>query len=86
MHNNCGIYLFAVIKHHWYDYSDLTGRNLAKELLSNQKFAGVEVIYPDINLEVALGGRQTRHEEHRKPRTLETSPYYFANQGAATAM
>lgn len=77
-------YRNGVLQHHWYDHTDLTARSLQKELLSNQKFADVELIYPDINLEAALGGRQ-KPLDCRKPRILNPTPVYFDNQGAATS-
>ncbi|KAK0410120.1 hypothetical protein QR680_004958 [Steinernema hermaphroditum] len=74
----------GVIRHHWYDHADLNGRGLAKELLANPKFSDVECIYPNINMEVALGGRQ-KPVDNRKPRFLQPTPVYFDNQGAATS-
>uniref|UniRef100_A0A0M3I5K0 SH2 domain-containing protein n=1 Tax=Ascaris lumbricoides TaxID=6252 RepID=A0A0M3I5K0_ASCLU len=77
-------YKNGVLQHHWYDHTDLTARSLQKELVSNHKFSDIELIYPDINLEAALGGRQ-RHHGNRKPRILNPTPVYFDNQGAATS-
>ncbi|KHN82381.1 Signal transducer and activator of transcription b [Toxocara canis] len=74
----------SVLQHHWYDHTDLNARSLQKELLSNHKFSDIELIYPDINLEAALGSRQKRHG-NRKPRILNPTPVYFDNQGAATS-
>lgn len=76
--------IISVLQHHWYDHTDLTARSLQKELVSNHKFSDIELIYPDINLEAALGGRQ-RHHGNRKPRILNPTPVYFDNQGAATS-
>ncbi|VDM26979.1 unnamed protein product [Toxocara canis] len=77
-------YRNGVLQHHWYDHTDLNARSLQKELLSNHKFSDIELIYPDINLEAALGSRQKRHG-NRKPRILNPTPVYFDNQGAATS-
>uniref|UniRef100_A0A914X9P4 SH2 domain-containing protein n=1 Tax=Plectus sambesii TaxID=2011161 RepID=A0A914X9P4_9BILA len=72
------------IKHHWYEYQDLTARDIKKELLANPKFQGVDVIYPDIPLEVALGGSKKKKDK-LKPRNLQPNTAYFENQGAATS-
>lgn len=40
------------IRHHWYEHTDLNARVLSKELLVNQRFAQVDLIYPDIDMEV----------------------------------
>lgn len=74
----------GVLQHHWYNHTDLNARSLPKELLTNHKFSEIELIYPDINLEAALGGRQKPHSS-QKPRILNPSPFYFDNQGAATS-
>ncbi|VDD94865.1 unnamed protein product [Enterobius vermicularis] len=74
----------GVLQHHWYDYTDLNARSLQKELLFNHIFAEVEFIYPNINLEAALGGRQKTFD-NRKPRILNPTPVYFDNQWAATS-
>ncbi|CAI4222596.1 unnamed protein product [Auanema sp. JU1783] len=71
------------IRHHWYEHSDLNARSLSKELLDNQKFTHVDLIYPDIDLEVALGGREKPRV--RVPRNLQPDEIYFDNQGAATS-
>lgn len=73
-----------MLQHHWYDYTDLNARSLQKELLFNHIFAEVEFIYPNINLEAALGGRQKTFD-NRKPRILNPTPVYFDNQWAATS-
>jgi hypothetical protein len=72
------------IKHHWYEYQDLTARDIKKELLTNPKFQGIDLIYPDIPLEVALGGNQKKKDK-QKPRNLQPNTAYFENQGAATS-
>uniref|UniRef100_A0A0N5AEK2 SH2 domain-containing protein n=1 Tax=Syphacia muris TaxID=451379 RepID=A0A0N5AEK2_9BILA len=74
----------GVLQHHWYDYTDLNARSLQNELLTNHTFSDVEFIYPSINLEVALGGRQ-KPRNNRKPRILNPTPIYFDNQCAATS-
>ncbi|RCN37944.1 hypothetical protein ANCCAN_16130 [Ancylostoma caninum] len=71
------------IRHHWYEHSDLNARVLSKELLVNQRFAQVDLIYPDIDMEVALGGREKPRV--RVPRNLQPDEIYFDNQGAATS-
>ncbi|KAF8385648.1 sta-2 [Pristionchus pacificus] len=43
--------MHGVVRHHWYEHSDLNARQLTNELLANHKFAHVELIYPDIDLE-----------------------------------
>ncbi|KAK5977299.1 SH2 domain-containing protein, partial [Trichostrongylus colubriformis] len=40
------------IRHHWYEHSDLNARVLSKELLVNQRFSQIDLIYPDIDMEV----------------------------------
>uniref|UniRef100_A0A8R1DPM3 SH2 domain-containing protein n=1 Tax=Caenorhabditis japonica TaxID=281687 RepID=A0A8R1DPM3_CAEJA len=70
------------IRHHWYEHADLNSRSLTSELLTNHKFADVDLIYPDIDLEVALGGRDKPRV--RLPRNLAPDEIYFDNQGAAT--
>ncbi|CAO4380558.1 unnamed protein product [Caenorhabditis nigoni] len=70
------------IRHHWYEHADLNARSLNSELLSNHKFSDVDLIYPDIDLEVALGGRNKPRV--RLPRNLAPDEIYFDNQGAAT--
>ncbi|MFH4977335.1 hypothetical protein AB6A40_004044 [Gnathostoma spinigerum] len=77
-------YKNGVLQHHWYDHTDLNSRSLSKELISNHKFSEVELIYPDINLEAALGGRH-KPKPSRKPRIINPTPVYFDNQGAATS-
>uniref|UniRef100_A0A158P6X6 SH2 domain-containing protein n=1 Tax=Angiostrongylus cantonensis TaxID=6313 RepID=A0A158P6X6_ANGCA len=71
------------IRHHWYEHCDLNARVLSKELLVNQRFAQVDLIYPDIDMEVALGGREK--PRIRVPRNLQPDEIYFENQGAATS-
>ncbi|CAD6193645.1 unnamed protein product [Caenorhabditis auriculariae] len=71
------------IRHHWYEHADLNARSLTSELLSNHKFADVDLIYPDIDLEVALGGRDKPRV--LVPRNLQPDEIYFDNQGAATS-
>ncbi|PIO74083.1 hypothetical protein TELCIR_03909, partial [Teladorsagia circumcincta] len=39
------------IRHHWYEHSDLNARVPSKELLANQRFAQIDLIYPDIDME-----------------------------------
>nr|AAD45535.1 zinc finger protein STAT-B [Caenorhabditis elegans] len=73
---------FLEIRHHWYEHADLNARSLNSELLSNHKFSDVDLIYPDIDLEVALGGRNK--PRIRLPRNLAPDEIYFDNQGAAT--
>ncbi|KAI6190647.1 Signal transducer and activator of transcription b [Aphelenchoides bicaudatus] len=46
----------GIISHHWYDQSDLATRPLNRELLTNNKYAGIECIYPNYSLEQCLGG------------------------------
>ncbi|EYB90572.1 hypothetical protein Y032_0218g2425 [Ancylostoma ceylanicum] len=46
------MHYFPDIRHHWYEHSDLNARVLSKELLVNQRFAQVDLIYPDIDMEV----------------------------------
>ncbi|GMT08865.1 hypothetical protein PFISCL1PPCAC_162 [Pristionchus fissidentatus] len=75
--------LHGEVRHHWYDHTDLNARQLTNELLANHKFAQVELIYPDIDLEVALGGRE-KPSLSRHPRSLGND-IYFDNQGAATS-
>ncbi|PAV68247.1 hypothetical protein WR25_11010 [Diploscapter pachys] len=70
------------IRHHWYEHTDLNARSLSSELLANQRFAQIDLIYPDIDLEVALGGREK--PRIRVPRNLEDE-IYFDNQAAATS-
>ncbi|CAI5451405.1 unnamed protein product [Caenorhabditis angaria] len=70
------------IRHHWYEHSDLNARSLSSELLTNHKFADVDLIYPDIDLEVALGGREKPRVS--RPRNLLPDDIYFDNQGSAT--
>ncbi|CAB3397720.1 unnamed protein product [Caenorhabditis bovis] len=70
------------IRHHWYEHSDLNARSLTTELLTNHKFADIDLIYPDIDLEVALGGRDKPRA--RLPRNLAPDEIYFDNQDAAT--
>lgn len=45
---------FLEIRHHWYEHADLNARSLNSELLSNHKFSDVDLIYPDIDLEVCV--------------------------------
>ncbi|KJH41532.1 hypothetical protein DICVIV_12491 [Dictyocaulus viviparus] len=71
------------IRHHWYEHSDLNARVLSKELLVNQRFAQIDLIYPDIDIEVALGGREKPRV--RVPRNLQPDEIYFENQVAATS-
>ncbi|CAJ0582530.1 unnamed protein product, partial [Mesorhabditis spiculigera] len=71
------------MRHHWYEHSDLNARPLAKELLTNPKFSDIELIFPDIDLEVALGGRQK--PRRNLPKHLQPNDIYFDNQGAATS-
>ncbi|WKX99870.1 hypothetical protein Q1695_014613 [Nippostrongylus brasiliensis] len=71
------------IRHHWYEHSDLNARVLSKELLVNQRFAQIDLIYPDIDMEVALGGREKPRVP--VPRNLQPDEIYFENQGAATS-
>uniref|UniRef100_A0A8R1XZG2 SH2 domain-containing protein n=1 Tax=Onchocerca volvulus TaxID=6282 RepID=A0A8R1XZG2_ONCVO len=73
-----------VLQHHWYDYIDLNVRSLSKELLTNHKFSEIDHIYPDINLEAALGERK-KSSKNKKPRILNPTPFYFDNQCAATS-
>ncbi|GMS77908.1 hypothetical protein PENTCL1PPCAC_83 [Pristionchus entomophagus] len=75
--------IHGVVRHHWYEHSDLNARQLTNELLANHKFAHVELIYPDIDLEVALGGRE-KPSFSRHPRAM-ANDIYFENQGAATS-
>uniref|UniRef100_A0AC34PW71 SH2 domain-containing protein n=1 Tax=Panagrolaimus sp. JU765 TaxID=591449 RepID=A0AC34PW71_9BILA len=72
----------GLIRHHWYDYQELSTRGLARELLSNAKYYGVEFIYPNIDFNKALGGRAPSND-FRKPRHLQPTPVYFDNQEAA---
>ena len=46
------MFFFSEIRHHWYEHADLNARSLQSELLTNHKFADVDLIYPDIDLEV----------------------------------
>uniref|UniRef100_A0A7E4ZTQ5 SH2 domain-containing protein n=1 Tax=Panagrellus redivivus TaxID=6233 RepID=A0A7E4ZTQ5_PANRE len=71
----------GAIRHHWYDTTELSTRSLARELLSNSKYYGVESIYPNINFAQALGAR-TPPNEPPKPRHLQPTPLYFDNQDA----
>lgn len=71
------------IRHHWYEHGDLNARALKHEIISNSKFSDVDLIYPDINLEVALGGRE--RPPIRTPRNLQPDEIYFDNQDAATS-
>jgi hypothetical protein len=74
----------GVIRHHWYDQTDLLARPLNRELLTNAKYFGVEYIYPNVPMEQALGGRD-KPVDRRKPRHLAPSSVYFDNQEAALA-
>ncbi|CAD5231615.1 unnamed protein product [Bursaphelenchus xylophilus] len=75
----------GVVRHHWYDQADLQSRPLSRELLSNNKYGGVEFIYPNYPMEMALGGREKSNTGIRKPRHLQPTPVYFDNQEAAVS-
>ena len=72
-----------MIRHHWYDYQEMTARSLNLELLSNSKYYGIEYIYPNIDFAKALGARTPKVNDNRKPRHLQPTPLYFDNQEAA---
>uniref|UniRef100_A0AC35UI06 SH2 domain-containing protein n=1 Tax=Rhabditophanes sp. KR3021 TaxID=114890 RepID=A0AC35UI06_9BILA len=72
------------IKHRWYDTHELASRNLQKELTTNPNFHGINCIYPNINLELALGNTEPAIPQNKKARHLQPSLAYFDNQRSAT--
>lgn len=77
---------FGETRHHWYDQIELQGRSLSQELLNNEKYRDIEFVWPQTNIEWALGARERclsmSCAAQRKPRQLQPSALYFENQGA----
>nr|CAD2199935.1 unnamed protein product [Meloidogyne enterolobii] len=77
---------FGKTQHHWYDQIELQGRSLSQELLNNKNYENIEFIWPQTNIEWALGARERclsiSCAAQRKPRQLQPSALYFENQGA----
>ncbi|KAL3115513.1 hypothetical protein niasHT_018146 [Heterodera trifolii] len=77
---------YGTIRHHWYEQSELQGRSLGQELLQNSKYRDIANIWPQTNLEFAIGTRERSVSvstiAQRRPRQLQPSTVYFDNQNA----
>uniref|UniRef100_A0A914H303 Signal transducer and activator of transcription b N-terminal domain-containing protein n=1 Tax=Globodera rostochiensis TaxID=31243 RepID=A0A914H303_GLORO len=77
---------YGAIRHHWYEQAELQGRSLGQELLQNSKYREIAFIWPQTNLEWAIGTRERSLSAstmaQRRPRQLQPSTLYFDNQDA----